>query len=73
VIFAALVIVASRGPMTTAIAALAVVMSLLGVLVCLFEPVPSLVSLARIGNIVGALVVGTVAGRALIAPGRSRL
>jgi len=47
-----------------------VVMSLLGVLVYLFEPLPSLVFLARIGNIVGTLVVGTVVGRAVIAPGK---
>jgi hypothetical protein len=70
VVFGGLIIIVSRGLITTVVAALATIMSLLGVLVYLFEPIPFLEFLARIGNVAGALVLGIVVGRAVIAPGK---
>lgn len=67
---AALVIVVSRGPIATTVAALAMTLSLLGIFLMLFTPIPSLMLLTRIGTIAGASVVGIVVGRAVIAPGK---
>jgi hypothetical protein len=70
VVFTALIVVISRGPTATIVAALAMILTLLGLTFMLFEPIPSLVLLSRIGNTAGALVVGVVVGRAVLAPGK---
>jgi hypothetical protein len=68
--FAALVIVVSRGPIAAAVAALAMTLTLLGVFLMLFAPIPSMALLTRIGTIVGASLVAIVVGRAVVAPGK---
>jgi hypothetical protein len=68
-VFAALIILVSRGAIATSIAALAMLATLAGVFLTLIAPFASTALLARAGTITGALVTIYVVGRAVFAPG----
>ena len=68
-IFAFLIIVVSRGTVTTIIAIFAMVATLTGAFLTVFVPSPSTALLAHAGTITGAIVVAYVVGRAVFAPG----
>ena len=68
-LFAALVILVSQGVIVTAIAAIAMITTLVGSFLGVIAPSPSTVVLAHAGTISGAAVVAYVVGRAVFAPG----
>jgi hypothetical protein len=68
-VFACLIIVVSRGAVTTTIAAFAMIATLVGSFLTFITPSTSTMLLARAGTITGALVVAYVVGRAVFAPG----
>lgn len=68
-IFACLIIVVSRGAVTTTVATFAMIATLAGSFLTLITPSASTMVLARAGTIAGALVVAYVVGRAVFAPG----
>ena len=68
-IFAFLIILVSRGAITTAVATVAMIATLAGVFLTVIAPSTSTVLLAHAGTIVGAIVVAYVVGRAVFAPG----
>jgi hypothetical protein len=68
-VFAFLIILVSRGRITTSIAAFAMIATLVGVFLTLIAPSTATVLLAHIGTITGAIVAAYVVGRAVFARG----
>jgi len=67
--FAFLIVLVSRGRITTTIAALAAISALAGSLFNVLAPSTPTRMLAHIGGLSGSVVVGYVVGRAVLAPG----
>lgn len=70
-VFGLLVLLVATGPITTAIAAFAIVATLLRVfLVMLFRPSAPILIVTELGPIIATIVIAYVVGRAVLAPGR---
>lgn len=67
--FAFLIIVVSRGRITTTIAVIAMIAALTGTLLTIVAPSRSMMLLSHVGTISGSIVAGFVIGRAVLAPG----